>query len=111
MNKLRTTLELSTGGLDDYSLPVEIAYSVYPGCAQTQVSPAEPASATIESITVIEADGTRVKADWLVGILECDDELMSLCLLDWREDCIAQEEYRAEARREDQMLRQWEDRQ
>lgn len=108
MNKLRTTLELNTGGLSDYSIPVEVAYSVYPGCAQTSVTPAEEAAATIEGITVIEANGTRITADWLVGVLECDEELLNLCLLDWREDRIAAEEYRAEARREDAMLRQWE---
>lgn len=108
MATLRTTLELNTGGLDDYSIPVEIGYSVYSGCAQTSLTPAELASVTLESITVIEADGTRVKADWLVGILECDEELLNLCMLDWQEDRIAAEEYRAEARREDAMLRQWE---
>lgn len=108
MATLRTTLELNTGGLDDYSVPVEVAYSVYPGCSATSLTPAEEASATLESIVVIEANGTRVNADWLVGILECDEELLNLCLLDWQEDRIAAEEYRAEARREDAMLRQWE---
>jgi hypothetical protein len=104
MNKLRTTLELNTGGLADYSIPVEVAYSVYPGCAQTSMTPAEDAAATIESITVIEADGTRVNADWLVGLLECDEELLNLCMLDWNEDRIAAEEARAEALREERML-------
>lgn len=109
MRKFRTTIELNTGGLEDYSVPVEIVYSVCPGFPKaTSVSPPEEATAVLESITVIEANGNRVKADWLIGILECDEELLNLCLLDWQEDEIAAEEYRAESRREDAMLRKWE---
>lgn len=104
MARLRTTIEINTGGLDDYSVPVEIAYSFRPGFQATYTQPGEADTVSLEGITVIDSAGGRHGADWLIGILENDEELLSLCALDHEEGRIAAEEYRAEAAREERLL-------
>lgn len=103
MSLLRTSIEIGSG-VDDYDLPIEIKYSIHPGCKTTSASPAEETTAEIESIVVIDAQGRRHEAGWLCDLLADDEDLLSLCILDWQEDCVAQEEYRAEAIREERML-------
>ncbi len=110
MAKLRTTLLVGPSGFraDMHEVEVDIAYTAHRGCAARLYGdyphPAEDDSVSINSITVIETGGDTYGADWLTGVLEDDDEIIALCLADWREDCIAGEEARAEARAE--MLRE-----
>lgn len=105
-SNLRTTIDISTGGLSDYELEIEIEYSVYPGCAQTFLTPAEPASATIKKIRVPGGPTSYwTDSGFLGDLLQDDEELLNLCLLDWQESRIAAEDDRADAMREEQMLR------
>lgn len=106
MTKLRTTIEISTGGLDDYSVPVEIEYRYIAGCSATYTKPGEADTVQIEAITVIEANGDRYGADWLIGILEDDAELLGMIGLDWNERREYALEQRADAIREERMLGQ-----
>lgn len=103
MRKLRTTIEINTGGLEDYSQPVEVHYSVYAGYAGSSTEPPEAASATIHSIYAVDADGGKYHADWLVSLLESDEELLNLCLLDDAERHAAAMEQRAEVLRDDRL--------
>lgn len=103
MRTVRTTIDLNTGGLEDYEVEIEIAYTVYPGCRATSLTPAEEPTATIGAIVVI-AGGKHYAADWLADMLSDDEELLGFCLLDWEEDRAAQAEYRAEAIRDDRMM-------
>jgi hypothetical protein len=100
MAKLRTTIEINTGGLEDYEVPVEVEYSYRAGCSATYERPGEADTVTLEKITVIEASGDTYGADWLVTLLEADDELLNLCAQDWCERQAYAEEQAAEARLE-----------
>lgn len=104
MAKLRTTIEISTGGWDEYDVPVEVEYTFRAGCSSTYERPGEADTVTLNKITVIEANGDTYGADWLVTLLEDDDELLALCAQDWLDCQSAAEEYRAEARREEALL-------
>lgn len=106
MSKIRTTLNFSAAArnADEHEVEVEITYTVHHGCQATYTQPGEDDSVLLNSVTVIEANGDTYGADWLVGLLEDDDEIDALCLADWHESRIAAEEYRAEARREDREL-------
>jgi hypothetical protein len=104
MAKLRTTIEISTGGLDDYEVPVEVEYTFRAGCSQTYERPGEADTVTLDKITVIEASGDTYGADWLVTLLEADDELLALCAQDWLERQDYAAEQAAEARAEEAWL-------
>lgn len=104
MAKLRTTIEINTGGLSDYEVPVEIEYTFRAGCSQTYTRPGEADTVTLDMITVIEASGNRIPADWLVTLLEDDEELLALCGQDWIEARDYAAEQAAEARREESWL-------
>ncbi len=105
--KIRTTINLSlpVHNAAEYEAEIEVTYSVTPGRAQTYGQPGEDATAEITGITVIEKNGDTYGADWLIGLLEGDEELQALCLEDAAHNAIDAEEYRAEARREELMER------
>ena len=100
MAKLRTTIEINTGGLDDYEVPVEVEFTYRAGCSATYTRPGEADTVTIDKIVVIDATGKRHDADWLVALLEADEELLALCGQDWIEARDYAAEQAAEARHE-----------
>jgi hypothetical protein len=102
MSKIRTTINLSLGVFNaaEHEAEIEVTYSIQRGCAQTYTRPGEDDTATIEAITVIEAGGDTYGADWLIGLLEDDGELLAMCLQDATDRAIDAEESRAEARRD-----------
>ncbi|MBO9602578.1 MAG: hypothetical protein J7496_08730 [Novosphingobium sp.] len=105
---LRTEIEINTGGFQDYSVPVVIDYTYQAGCSATYTQPGEADTVSLNSIKVIDAAGKSHDSDWLIDLLCDDDELLSLCALDWQEAQQDAAEYRAEARREDAELERWE---
>jgi hypothetical protein len=106
MGNLRTTILVNTGALggDEYDVPVEVQYTYRAGCSATYTKPGEADTVSLDRITIIEADGSRAGADWLIGILENDDEILAQCGQDWaeRQDYAAGQA--ADARREDAWL-------
>lgn len=100
MAKLRTTIQINTGGLDDYEVPVEVEYTYRAGCSATYERPGEADTIVLDNITVIEASGDTYGADWLVTLLEADDELLTLCAQDWVERADYAAEQAADARRD-----------
>lgn len=104
MGKLRTTIEINHGGFQEYEVPVEVEYTFRAGCSATYERPGEADTVDINKITVIEANGNRIEADWLVGLLEADDELLALCGQDWIERREYAADQAADARREEAWL-------
>jgi hypothetical protein len=104
MAQLRTTIEISFGGFQEYEVPVEVEYTFRAGCSQTYEQPGEADTVTLDKIKVIEAGGNRIVADWLVELLEADDELLALCAQDWLERADYAAEQAADARREESWL-------
>lgn len=111
MGKLRVILNIAAAvhNAAEHEVEIEITYSVQRGCTATQTQPGEADSVSISAIAVVDGD-KRPDADWLIGLLEDDEDIQAECLADWHDDQAAAEEYRADAIREEQMLRQWEGR-
>lgn len=103
MPTVRTTFDIESG-LASYGIEVEIEYSYYAGYRGSRMEPPESEIVTIEGATILD-DGERFPAPWLAGMLDTDAEVLSLCLLDYHERRIDAAEQRAEAMREERMMR------
>lgn len=110
MGVLRTVVQVTLGPFkaSEYELEIEVEYTVHPGCRASHWQPAEDATVEINIIKVLAERETWWPATFLGALIEDDEELHRLCLEDWRIDQIHAEELRAEQRREERMLREWE---
>lgn len=103
MSKLTTAVEIGSG-LADYEVEIEVGYRIHPGDRGSYYQPPSEATAEIEDVTIIAADGAKYPAPWLADLLADDEEILSLCFLDAQERAEDAAEHSAEARREDRML-------
>lgn len=106
MSKLRTTIAISTYGFrdEDYDVQIEVEYTYQAGCSATYTKPGEADTVTLNKCAVIDAAGKPHDAEWLVGLLEADAEILALCGQDWAERRDYAAEQAAEARREEAWL-------
>ena len=104
MAKLTTAIEIGSG-VSDYEAEIRVEYRHYAGCGPSRDHPGDDPETEILKLEVKHGD-QWIEPDWLAELLADDEEILSLCALDWQEERVAVEEYRAEARAE----RMWEDR-
>jgi phage tail protein X len=84
---------------EDREACAKVIYTAHKGYAATLVDPSEPASIEIDSIVRTDPGDPIDFARW-----QYDEELLAECMEDWIDDAIAAEEYRADQRRDDEMM-------
>ena len=102
MSRLRTALEILTGDAG-YEIEIDVDYSVYAGFAGSQYEPPEPASASIQDVSIVSG-GKSHPAPWLCDLIAEDDAILTLCLEDDAERAEYAADQRADAQREAMML-------
>lgn len=78
-----------------------VIYARHKGYAGSRIDPPEPASVEIIDIRS-EPDGVDIPAHFWES-----EELMQECMEDWEADEIEAQEWRAQARRDELMMRDW----